>query len=36
MIEFCALAQVAGVVIMEKDQLKIIYATIAKMTSTVA
>ena len=36
MIESCALAQVVGAAIMERDQLKIICVTIAKMTSTVA
>jgi hypothetical protein len=36
MIESCALAQVAGAAITEKDQLKIICVTIAKMISTVA
>lgn len=36
MIESCALAQVAGVVIMEEDQLKITCVIIVKMISTVA
>ncbi len=36
MIESCALVQVAGAAIMEKDLLIIFYVTTARMISTVA